>query len=139
MPRFHDRQNEDCGAGQVWQVVGSAQVVGSGQSLGSLGYAQVLSQDDGSIQMTKFDRRGTPLDPQETTVRQTCFAPRKTAAIHEWLCLKNPASPEKFLPIQIKVSRRRSESRSGQGFWRFGGQVGFERGRDRLLKRLDPS
>src|SRR5208282_3547782 len=116
MPRFHDRKNEECGAGQGRQVVGSAQVVGCSQSLGSPGYAQVLSQDDASVQMTKFDRRGTPLDPQETTVRQTCFVPRKTAAIHEWLCLKNPASPEKFLPIQIKVSRHGGESRSGQGF-----------------------
>ena len=98
MTRFHDRKNEDCGADQVRQIVGSAQVVGCGQSLRSPGYAQVLSQDDASVQTTKFDRRGTPLDPQETTVRQTCFAQRKTAAIHEWLCLKNPASPEKFPP-----------------------------------------
>jgi hypothetical protein len=75
-----------------------------------------LSRDDASVQTTKLDRRGTPLDPQETTLRQTCFAPRKTAAIREWLCLKNPASPEKFLLIQIKVSRRWGESRSEQGF-----------------------
>jgi len=95
MPRFHDRKNEDCGAGQVWQVVGSAQVVGSGQSLGSPGYAQVLSQDDASVQTTKFDRRGTPLDPQETTVRQTCFAPRKTGRDTRMAMFEEPRQPRK--------------------------------------------
>jgi hypothetical protein len=96
MPRFHDRKNEDCRAGQVRQVVGSAQVVGCGQSLGSPGYAQVLSQDDASVQTTKFDRWGTPLDPQETTVRQTCFAPRKTAGRGTRMTIfEEPGQPRK--------------------------------------------
>ena len=95
MPRFHDRKNEDCGAGQVWQVVGSAQVVGSGQWLGSPGYAQVLSQDDASVQTTKCGRRGTPLDPQETTVRQACFAPRKDGRDPRMAMSYEPGQPRK--------------------------------------------
>jgi hypothetical protein len=95
MTRFHDRKNEDCGADQVRQIVGSAQVVGCGQSLRSPGYAQVLSQDDASVQTTKCGRRGTPLDPQETTVRQACFAPRKDGRDPRMAMSYEPGQPRK--------------------------------------------
>ena len=95
MTRFHDRKNKDCGAGQARQVVGSAQVVGCGQSLGSPGYAHVLSHNDASVQTTKFDRRGTPLDPQETTVRTNVLRATKDGCDTRMAMFEEPGQPRK--------------------------------------------
>jgi hypothetical protein len=95
MTRLHDRKNEDCGAGQVRQVVGSAQVVGCGQSAGSRGYAQVLSQDDASVQTTKFDRRGTPLDPQENYRTTNVLRATKDGRDTRMAMFEEPGQPRK--------------------------------------------
>jgi len=53
--------------------------------------------------MPQYRRRSVAVGEHRSTPRKLPYDKRasrheKTAAIHEWLCLMNPASPEKFPP-----------------------------------------